>query len=230
MTNPVGHFSDHDGYQCLVFPHEHGYFSVVVVRSITDDALTALQSDPAFDAASRAIPSLAGWTHPDRAQPVSKVLVGAALRNVYHHQAGLPGLVAVGDSVATTTPTRGRGIAMVCLQLTAMLDLLDRGADAATVAEPFGDWCDTDIEPWVADHIAIDGGMARRWQGQDIDLGRPLTSDLIAAAVEADPRIGEHAGGYFAMTSLPESLSPAEPLALESLLTHEPTSRAGRRV
>jgi hypothetical protein len=38
------------------------------------------------------------------------------------------------------------------------------------VAEPFGAWCDHAIEPWVADHIAIDGGMVRRWQGEDLDL------------------------------------------------------------
>ena len=102
---------------------------------------------------------------------------------------------------------------MACMQVTALLALLDEGADPATVAEPFGAWCDQAIEPWVADHIAIDGGMVRRWQGEDLDLSIPLTSDLIAAAVEADPRIGQHAGGYFEMTALPETLRPAEPLA-----------------
>ena len=30
----------------------------------------------------------------------------------------------------------------------------------------------------MADHIAIDGGMVRRWQGEDIDLSIPLTSDI----------------------------------------------------
>ena len=65
----------------------------------------------------------------------------------------------------------------------------------------------------MADHIAIDGGMVRRWQGEDLDLSIPLTSDLIAAAVDADPRIRQHAGGYFAMTALPETLRPAEPMA-----------------
>jgi len=136
-----------------------------------------------------------------------------ALRNVYRRQAGTPGLVAVGDSVATTTPTRGRGIAMAFMQVTALLALLDQGADPSTVAAPFGTWCHSNIEPWVADHIAIDGGMVRRWQGEDLDLSIPLTSDLIAAAVEADPRIGQHAAGYFAMTALPETLRPAEPMA-----------------
>jgi hypothetical protein len=55
--------------------------------------------------------------------------------------------------------------------------------------------------------------MVRRWQGEELDPSIQLTSDLIAAAVEADPRIGQHAAGYFAMTALPETLRPAEPLA-----------------
>lgn len=119
----------------------------------------------------------------------------------------------MGDSVATTTPTRGRGIAMACMQITALRALLDDGADPVTVAEPFGAWCDQAIEPWMADHIAVEGGMVRRWQGEELDLSTPLTSDLIDDAVEADPRIGPHARGYFEMTALPETLRPAEPLA-----------------
>jgi 2-polyprenyl-6-methoxyphenol hydroxylase-like FAD-dependent oxidoreductase len=213
MVSPIAYMADFDGYQCLVFLHEAGHFSVVLVRPTADAALKALRFEAAFEAACRAIPAVAEWTRPDRAQPTSAVLVGGALRNVYRRQVGTPGLVAVGDSVATTTPTRGRGIAMACMQIAALLALLDEGADPPAVAEPFGAWCDDAIEPWVADHLAIDGGMVRRWQGEDLDLSIPLTSDLIAAAVEADPRIGQHAGGYFAMTALPETLRPAEPLA-----------------
>ncbi len=213
LVSPIAYLADFDGYQCLVFLHEAGHFSVVLVRPTADAALKALRFEAAFEAACRAIPALAEWTHPDRARPTSAVLVGGALRNVYRRQVDTPGLVAVGDSVATTTPTRGRGIAMACMQVTALLALLDEGADPATVAAPFGAWCDHAVEPWVADHIAIDGGMVRRWQGEDLDLSVPLTSDLIAAAVEADPRIGRYAGGYFAMTALPSILSPAEPLA-----------------
>ncbi len=213
LVSPIAYLADFDGYQCLVFLHESGHFSVVLVRPTADAALKALRFEAAFDAACHAIPALADWTDPGRAHPTSEVLASGALRNVYRPQAETPGLVAVGDSVATTTPTRGRGIAMAYMQVTAFLGLLDDGADPSTVAEPFGAWCDRDIEPWVADHIAIDGGMVRRWEGEDLDLNIPLTSDLIAAAVEADPRIGQHAAGYFAMTALPESLRAAEPLA-----------------
>ena len=145
--------------------------------------------------------------------PTAPVEMGGPLRNAYRRQRGLTGLVAVGDSVATTTPTRGRGIAMTCMQLRGLLDLLDDGAEVATVAEPFGAWCDDNIEPWVADHIEIDSRSARQWRGEDLDLTEPLTTHLIAVAGQVDPRILALAGGYFSMASMPESLRPAEPWA-----------------
>jgi len=209
----MAYIADFDGYQSLVFLHEAGHFSVVLVRPTADAELRDLRFESAFDAVCGAIPAIAAWTDPDRARPTSKVLVGGPLRNVYRRQARRPGLVAVGDSVATTTPTRGRGIAMACMQVGALLRLLDGAADPTLLAEPFGDWCDAQIEPWVADHIAIDGGMVRRWKGEQLDLSVPLTSDLIAAAAEVDPQIAPYAGGYFAMTALPETLKPAEAMA-----------------
>ena len=129
LLSPVANIADFDGYQSLVFLHESGHFSVVLVRPTRDPALKALRFETAFDAACRAIPGLSEWTDPARAHPTSRVLVGGALRNVYRRQTGTMGLVAVGDSVATTTPTRGRGIAMACMQVSALLALLDEGAD-----------------------------------------------------------------------------------------------------
>ena len=213
MNTPLGFIGELRGYQCLVFLHELGHFSVVLIRPTADPELKALHAEAAFDAACAAVPVLSGWTDPGRAYPTSGVLAGGALRNVYRSQSFRPGLVTVGDAVATTTPTRGRGVAMACLQIEALLRLLDAGAEPVTVAAPFDAWCTENIRPWVADHIAIDGGMERRWQGEDIDLTVPLTSDLVADAVQAEPRIAPYAAGYFMMTDLPSVLEPAEPLA-----------------
>jgi hypothetical protein len=141
------------------------------------------------------------------------VLVGGRLRNVYRPQLSRPGLVAVGDSVATTAPTAGRGVAMASMQIDGLLHLLDDGADPAAVAVPFGAWCDTWIRPWVEDHVAFDAEAVRSWQGADIDLTHPLTSAAIVAAAQADARIAPHIGGFLGMTQLPASLAPAEPLA-----------------
>jgi 2-polyprenyl-6-methoxyphenol hydroxylase-like FAD-dependent oxidoreductase len=213
MNTPLGFIGEFSGYQVLVFLHERGHFSVVLVRPTADPELKLLHSQACFEGACAAIPVLAEWTDSGRAFPTSTVLVGGALRNVYRNQTLLPGLVTVGDAVATTTPTRGRGVAMACLQIEALLRLLDEGTDPLTAADPFDAWCEENIKPWVADHIAIDGGMVRCWQGQDIDLSAPLTSDLIADAVPAEPRIAPYAAGYFTMTGLPAALKPAEPLA-----------------
>jgi hypothetical protein len=53
----------------------------------------------------------------------------------------------------------------------------------------------------------------RRWHGHDIDLARSLSPAAIVAAAAAEPAIWPHALGYLAMTALPASVAPAEPLA-----------------
>jgi hypothetical protein len=140
-------------------------------------------------------------------------MVGGGLLNAYRRQLGRPGLVAVGDAVATTAPTAGRGIAMASMQIGALLELLDEGTGSVGIAGPFGAWCDTWIRPWVEDHLAFDAEAVRRWQGHDLDLGRRLTSTAIVAAAPADPRIEPEVAGFMAMTALPASLAPAERLA-----------------
>lgn len=215
VTNLIGWFGSFDGYQALLFPQELGHFSVVLIRPTADAALKQLRHRGAFEAACRAIPVLAEWTDADRALPESDVLVGGALRNVYRSQRMVPGLVAIGDAVSTTTPTAGRGVAMASMQVEALLALIDGGAQPETIAEPFGAWCDENIAPWVADHIATDDASVERWQGADLDLTRPLTSAAIHAAGEVDPRIHGYTGPFMAMAALPQSLEPAEPWARE---------------
>ena len=213
VSNVIGWFGGFDGYQVLVFPQERGCFSVVLIRPTADAALKRLRHRDAFEAACRAIPALAAWTDPQRSRPEGDVLVGGALRNVYRRQRRVPGLVALGDAVSTTTPTAGRGVAMASMQIDALLALLDAGAEPETIAEPFGAWCDEQIQPWVADHIANDDLAVERWQGAELDLSRPLTSGAICGAAEVDPRIHQHCGPFRSMTALPDSLAPAEPWA-----------------
>jgi flavin-dependent dehydrogenase len=219
LTMPLAWGGTFAGYHAMVFPHEHGHFSVVIVRPTADPALQRLRHRDAFEAACEAIPAVAAWTHPERSAPTSDVLVGGRLRSVYREQQRVPGLVAVGDSVSTTTPTVGRGVAMVSMQIGALLELLDAGADPVTIGEPFGDWCDEHNRPWVDDHISRDTESVQRMQGADVDLSRPLTSTAIVDAAQVDQRILEHAGGFLGMTALPATLAPAEPLARAAYLS-----------
>lgn len=213
-TSPIAWFGSFDCYLLIVFPHERGHFSVVFVRPTADAALKELRHDAVFDAASRAVPALAAWTDPGRSVPTSPATAGGALRNTYHPQRLLPGLVSVGDAVATTAPTAGRGIAMAATQVDELLRLLGEDlAGAASVAEPFGAWADEQIRPWVADHVAMDDAAALRWQGHDVDLSQPLPSDLLVAAAEVEPRLRPYVGPYVTMAALPATLTPVEPLA-----------------
>ena len=196
LMNPIAWQADLDGYQAIVFMHEHGIFSVLLVRPTADPVLSQLRHEAAFTAACRAIPGLADWVDPDRSRPITPVLPGGPLLNAYRGQTGhdgrlaLPGLVFVGDAVATTTPTFGRGVTTTLLQAQQLLRLVDEhGTDTDAIGESFDAWCAEQIKPWVDDHVHMDEATRRRWAGEDIDLCQPLPSDLILAAAEADPSI-----------------------------------------
>ncbi len=220
LLNPLAWQATFDGYQVLIFVHERGIFSVLLIRPTVDRDLVELRHEAAFEAACRVIPGLSDWTDPDRSHPITDVLPGGLLMNWYRDQRGpdgglaLPGLLFVGDSVCTTTPNFGRGIATSLLQAREALRLLDaHGADLVTVAESFDSWTDKHMKPWVEDHVLMDDSLRRRWTGEDVDLSRRLPSDLIMAAAEVDPEITPAIGPYAAMQAGPSSLDAVEPRA-----------------
>jgi len=220
LLSPIAWQADLDGYQAIIFLHEHGIFSVLLVRPTADPVLSQLRHEAPFSAACQAIPGLADWVDPARSRPITPVLPGGPLLNAYRGQTGpdghlaLPGLVFVGDAVATTTPTFGRGIVTTLLQAQQLLRLTDEhGTDTDGIGESFDAWCTEQIKPWVDDHVHMDEATRRRWAGEDIDLGQPLPSDLILAATEADPSIRGATIGYLRMTALPTSLRAVEPRA-----------------
>ena len=222
LVTPLAWTADCQGYLCLVFPHDRGLFSVVVVRSLDDPGLRDLRHGAAFDAAARAVPGLADWTDPERSAPVTDVLPGGPLLNVYRSQCRddgslvLPGLFFVGDSVATTTPVFGRGITTTLWQCEALLSLLDHDpGDVEGVGLAFDAWAGDEMRPWVEDHIHMDGARVARWAGREVDLDAPLPSDAILAAAERRPEIMAHAAGYLQMAALPASLREAESVARE---------------
>jgi 2-polyprenyl-6-methoxyphenol hydroxylase-like FAD-dependent oxidoreductase len=212
LTGPLAWQGDFDGYLVLVFPHEAGAFSTVIMRQSHDAVLKGLRHDAAYDAACRAIPGLAAWTDPDRAEPLASVFPGGSLLNHYRGQRSvggrplLSGLVAVGDAVATTTPNFGRGVTMALMQAERLLAELDKhGRDLDTVRDSFDEWCADAIAPWVRDHVAMDGARLARWGGAAIDLDE-LPSDLLLAAASQDPGIARAMQPYLAMDAGPASL------------------------
>jgi 2-polyprenyl-6-methoxyphenol hydroxylase-like FAD-dependent oxidoreductase len=217
LSGPIAWQADFDGYQVLVFPHEAGLFSTVIMRQSHDAELKGLRRDAAYDAACAAIAGLAAWTDPERAEPVASVFPGGSLLNHYRGQRRrdgrplLSGLVAVGDTVATTTPNFGRGVTMALMQAEQLLAGVDKhGGDLDALRDSFDEWCAETIAPWVRDHVGMDSTRLARWGGAEIDLDQPLPSDLVLAAASQDPGIARALQPYLAMDAGPDSLDPLQ--------------------
>ena len=220
LVNPLAWQGDYQGYQVIIFLHERGTFSTLLIRNTSDRSLVPLRHNDVFDAVARAIPGLAAWTDPAVARPITDVLPGGPLLNHYRSQRradgeiALPGLVFVGDAVCTTTPNFGRGLATSYLQAGELLRLIDEhGSDGAAIAEDFDTWCESNMRPWVEDHHRMDNALADRWAGKDIDLDGRLPSDLILRAASQDPSIESAIGPYVSMLGLPSCLDDVEPKA-----------------
>ncbi len=220
LTNPIAWQGNYDGYVVIVFIHERGIFSALIIRSTDDRSLVPLRHNASFAAAAAAIPGLAAWTDPTVARPLTDVLPGGAVLNLYRSQRAAdgelaaPGLISVGDAVCTTTPNFGRGVTTSFLQAAELLRLIDEyGSDGATIGEYFDIWCEANMRPWVEDHVRMDIAQNSRWAGDDIDLAEKLPSDLIMAAAERDPSIGAALGPYLSMRGLPSCLDAVEPKA-----------------
>ena len=222
MNAPFGMVTIYPGYLAVVFIQDNRTFSTLIARASADRQLVALRFTEVFEAASQAIPSLAAWTAPDRARPITPVLPGARLHNTYRTQlndageVAVHGLIFVGDAVCTTNPALGRGIATSLMQAQRLLTLLDEHRrDFVSCSLEFDRWCTENIKPWFSDHVYWDAELIRRWSGHDVDLTRPLPSDLIMAATEVDPEMLKVVGPYMAMVALPASLAAVEPRARE---------------
>jgi 2-polyprenyl-6-methoxyphenol hydroxylase-like FAD-dependent oxidoreductase len=221
-NSPIGLSLGFSGYWAIAFLHDNGTFSITFTHDGVDKRMRVLRRDEAFDNAVRAIPLLREWIDPSRAQPISRSLPGGRLYNSYRGQLDatgrpvLPGLISVGDAVCTTTPLAGRGVTLALLQAQELVHLLDaHDTDIGTATTQFDHWCQSNIRPWFDDHRHTDADRMRRWLGGDVDLTRPLPSDLIVAAAVANPELMDLVGPYSFMDALPASLAPAQARACE---------------
>jgi 2-polyprenyl-6-methoxyphenol hydroxylase-like FAD-dependent oxidoreductase len=216
-NSPIGLSLGLSGYWAMAFLHDNGAFSITFTHDGVDKRLRQLRRDEVFDDAVRAIPLLREWIDPARAQPTSRALPGGRLYNSYRGQldpAGrpvLPGLISVGDAVCTTTPLAGRGVTLALLQAQELVRILAaHDTDIITATTQFDRWCLGNIRPWFDDHRRTDADRMRRWVGGDVDISRPLPSDLIVAAAGTDSALKDAVAPYTTMDALPASLAAVE--------------------
>jgi 2-polyprenyl-6-methoxyphenol hydroxylase-like FAD-dependent oxidoreductase len=216
-ASPRPLIANYRGYVAGVFPQDHRTLSTLIVRTASDTALAALRRSERFEAAVRQIPLLAAWTEPGRFEPITPVMAGGLLTNTYRGQfdaegnVAVAGLFFVGDAISTTNPHSGRGVSLGLQQAAQLVSLLDHDKrDYRSVARQFDRWCADNVRPWFDDQVHRDATLLARFHGDDVDVRGHIPSDVICAAVEADPSLQPVVGPYLNMQALPGSLNGVE--------------------
>jgi len=203
-----GWFAEYDGFLNLVFVHDAGTFSVLLVRLARDDELAQLRGEAAFGAAVNRLPAASDWVDRARAVPIDRVRAGAGLVNLYRRQtADVRGLLAIGDAACTTNPTGARGVSLGMLSAAALADIVAEHP-AAEWAERLDAWSLAQLRPWFEDHVRFDASMRARWSGQPVDPEADIAWDLVVAAAAQRPDFVPRLGPFLAMATLPDTIDP----------------------
>ncbi|WP_432565001.1 NAD(P)/FAD-dependent oxidoreductase [Kineococcus sp. SYSU DK003] len=223
VNRAVVSVSEGDGYTLLVFPHDHGYFTITFTRLPEDDGLARLREEPLFERAVAAVPLAAQWADPARSAPVSEVLVMAGLRNRFSRgTTGVPlGVHAVGDSVCTTNPHFGRGSSLaVASALRLATAVADSPGDPQSWRAQHDAWRDGELRGWFDDTCTLDRERSAVWRAAlhhapvpASPAGTVTRSDVLAAAGR-DPVIGRAVGQHMNLLSAPESIEALVPRVL----------------
>ena len=200
-----GLIKEHDGFMQLVFTHDQGTFSLLLVRADDDAELAELRHQPVFEAAVAALPESAEWTDPARARPVDQVRAGSGLVNSYQGQPTALGFLVIGDAFCTTNPAGARGMSLGMMTAAALADIV-----ATQSIEQWGTaldvWATAHVRPWFEEHILADSWLRETWAGVPMDPEGPIPWNLVAAASATHPEWMRVLGPFLAMLTGPESL------------------------
>jgi 2-polyprenyl-6-methoxyphenol hydroxylase-like FAD-dependent oxidoreductase len=199
---------NYDSLSVITLPGDSRTWSVVFTTSSRDRALRALRDPDRWHAALARYPLAAHWAN---GEPISGVDVIAGIEDRYRRFVvdGRPvvtGAVAVGDAVACTNPSLGRGASMALIHGCLLRDVLrdTDPQDHDKLARRFDEATTATIEPlyratlWYDRHrlAEIDNDVA----GQPYRTGDPrwLAGKALFAASLADPEL---ARAHIALTS-----------------------------
>ena len=125
-----------------------------------DHRFKTLRYPDVFTAVLRTIPTYAKWL--DALDPITDVYPMGGVHNTLRRLVvdGVPvatGLTAIGDSVCTTNPTLGRGLALALSNAVDLLEVIhEHGDDRVTQALTMDELVAEDVLPFYEDQAAID--------------------------------------------------------------------------
>ena len=139
---------------------DHGAVQLVVAPLAADRRFRAVKNPDVFTAVLRTIPTYAAWL--DVMDPITGVFPMAGLHNTLRRLVteGTPvatGLHAIGDSVCTTNPTLGRGLALALTNAADLADTVSKHpGDPAAQALVMDRLVGEHVLPFYKDQAAID--------------------------------------------------------------------------
>jgi len=161
---------------------DNGTMQLVVAPLAMDHRFKTLRHPEVFTAVLRSIPTYAKWL--DALDPITEVYPMGGVHNTVRRLVvdGAPvatGLAAIGDSVCTTNPTLGRGLALTLSGAVDLLEVIDehgndRGALALAADERVADH----VVPFYEDQAAIDSARLAMLRHNIFDAPAPASSAL----------------------------------------------------
>jgi 2-polyprenyl-6-methoxyphenol hydroxylase-like FAD-dependent oxidoreductase len=149
-----------DEFTVGIWGADNNAMQLAVMPLAMDHRFKTLRYPEAFTAVLRTIPFYAKWL--GALDPITEVYAMGGVHNTMRRLVvdGAPvatGMVSLGDSVCTTNPTLGRGLA---LALSGAVDLLqvvdDHGDDRVALALAMDELVARDVLPYYEDQAAID--------------------------------------------------------------------------
>jgi 2-polyprenyl-6-methoxyphenol hydroxylase-like FAD-dependent oxidoreductase len=198
----------HDGFMQLVFLHDQGTFSILLVRAVDDAELAELRHEDAFETALSVLPESSVWTDPGRSRPIGPVRAGSGLVNTYRGQPrDVHGLLSIGDAVLTTNPAGARGLSLGMRAAAALVDIV---ADLSSEqwAAALDDWGCAELRPWFEEHLMADAWLRDHWAGAPLDPEAPVPWNLVMDAAVQHPEWMRFLGPFLGMAAGPAVLDP----------------------
>ncbi len=217
VLTPIGSIS------LLTIPSDNGTWSTMVYAASDDEPLRRLREPDVFDAVVRACPRHAHWLD---GEPISDLswMFGVSDRKRTFAVDGEPvvtGLAPIGDAVACSNPSLGRGMSFAFLHATVLRDVVRKHLDdGLELARELARRTESELGPWFEATRQIDRAriaeiraIARGEEVEETPLGQIVAA--LATAAQVDLTAAR------AWSEIIGCLTPAdEVVAREGLLDH----------
>ena len=169
---------------------DNGAVQLVVAPLAADRRFRPVRDPRIFTAVLRTVPAYAAWL--DVMDPITDVFPMGGLHNTLRRlvKDGIPvatGLLAIGDSVCTTNPTLGRGLALALTGAADLADTLGAHGDPGAQALALDRLVERHVAPFYQDQATIDA--ARLAMMRHTIFGGPASAPPAAANRVSYPQL-----------------------------------------